>query len=634
MTDKERVNILVVDDQPAKMMTYATILESLDETLITAQTAREALDKLLRHDFALVVLDVELPDLDGFQLAAMLREHPRFEKTPIIFVSAVHLTNFDRLRGYESGAVDYVPVPIVPEILRAKVKVFVDLHRATRDLRHANERLEERVQQRTSELQASNRKLQESEERLRLAGDAAQFGTYDVDAGQGHIYCSPQLQHLLGMRPEEHLRMDLDSFTSLVHESERDVVRKCLTGEQLQHDDRHHQEFRVIRPDETVVWLLDRGRAFFENDESGPRLTRVMGTVLDITERKQGEERQLLLMAELDHRVKNILANVSAIARLSSRRAESVEEFVRALDARIQAIARAHSLLRRDNWTGISLKKYLSELLNPFFASAKTNITFEGEAIFLRPEAAQSLVLVFHELATNAAKYGALSSPEGRVTVTWERNREKGPNWIDLKWVECDGPPVNTDATNGFGVTVIRAASRELGMEIDHRFLSSGVCASLSGPLEQAAQAPKPFHPPNEGWSRPIRNTASERVQCRILVVEDEALVGMQVKSDLENAGHTVIGPAQTLQQGMGLVESESLDFVLLDVQLGDELSIPIAEMLMTRKVPFAFTTGFEDQNILPKHLRSVRCLNKPYAIGEVSRFLLDVWSDQSRAVS
>lgn len=228
MPGKDRVNILLVDDQPAKIMTYETILGDLDENLISAGSGREAFNQLLRHDYALVLIDVGLPDLDGFQLAAMMRDHPRFEKTPIIFVSAIHLTEFDRLRGYESGAVDYVSVPIVPEILRAKVKVFIDLHRATRELKHMNEVLEERVEQRTAELQMSNQRLQESEERLRLAGDAAQFGTYDFDVATGKIHCSPQLMHLIGLRQADETEMTLDAFVQLVHDEERDAVRQCL----------------------------------------------------------------------------------------------------------------------------------------------------------------------------------------------------------------------------------------------------------------------------------------------------------------------------------------------------------------------------------------------------------------------
>ena len=147
------------------------------------------------------------------------------------------------------------------------------------------------------------------------------------------------------------------------------------------------------------------------------------------------------VVRELDHRVKNILANVSAIARLSSRRLSTVDEFVRALDARIQAIARAHSMLRDDNWTGISLQAYLSELLDPFVAAKTTNIVFQGEEIWLKPKAAQSLVLVFHELATNAAKYGALATPEGKIKVSWSRNREAGRDGVTLVWIPQSSVP-------------------------------------------------------------------------------------------------------------------------------------------------------------------------------------------------
>lgn len=625
MPGKDRVNILLVDDQPAKIMTYETILGDLDENLISAGSGREAFNQLLRHDYALVLIDVGLPDLDGFQLAAMMRDHPRFEKTPIIFVSAIHLTEFDRLRGYESGAVDYVSVPIVPEILRAKVKVFIDLHRATRELKHMNEVLEERVEQRTAELQMSNQRLQESEERLRLAGDAAQFGTYDFDVATGKIHCSPQLMHLIGLRQADETEMTLDAFVQLVHDEERDAVRQCLMGTQRGADDRHRLEFRIVRSDGTVSWLLDRGRAFFKQDNGRPGM-RVMGTVLDITERKQTEERQLLLMAELDHRVKNILANVSAIARLSSRRLSSVEEFVHSLDARIQAISRAHSMLRRDSSTGINLEHYLRELLAPFLTSSSVNIRFDGEEIWLKPKAAQALVLVFHELATNAAKYGALSTPGGNVTISWERIRAAGSNWMTLVWNESGGPQVRSNAKNGFGLSVIRAACNELGAETEHIFTSVGVRFSLSGPLEQTGK-PRLAHAPANRPEGPEDGKSTDGFRYRILVVEDEVLVAMQVKEDLESSGHIVLGPAQTVDQGIAFVEREQIDFAFLDLQLGDELSTPIAEHLLRRGVPFAFTTGFDDYSILPKQFHQVPCLTKPYAIGGLSRFILNNFS-------
>src|SRR3981189_1005609 len=148
----DKVNILLIDDQPAKLLSYEVILAELGENLIKATSPHEALGILLKtDDVAVVLIDVVMPGLDGFQLAAMIREHPRFQKLAMIFVSAVQIAETDHLRGYEIGAVDYVAVPVVPEVLRAKVKVFIELHRKTRQLEALNAELEARVAARTGE---------------------------------------------------------------------------------------------------------------------------------------------------------------------------------------------------------------------------------------------------------------------------------------------------------------------------------------------------------------------------------------------------------------------------------------------------------------------------------------------------
>lgn len=138
MSPQNKVNILMVDDQPSKLLSYEVILEELGENLIKANSGREALECLLKTDVAVVLMDVSMPELDGFELAEMIRQHPRFQKTAIIFISAVHLTDMDQLQGYERGAVDYVSVPVIPELLRAKVSVFADLHRKTQQLEALN----------------------------------------------------------------------------------------------------------------------------------------------------------------------------------------------------------------------------------------------------------------------------------------------------------------------------------------------------------------------------------------------------------------------------------------------------------------------------------------------------------------
>jgi signal transduction histidine kinase len=158
--DAGRVNILMVDDQPAKLLSYEAILSDLGEHLIKAGSAREALEILLKTEVAVVLMDVSMPELDGFELAEIIHQHPRYQKTAIIFVSGVHISDLDRVKAYERGAVDYVSVPVVPEILRAKVSVFVELYRKTRQLERMNQELELRVAERTEELRRQNEELQ------------------------------------------------------------------------------------------------------------------------------------------------------------------------------------------------------------------------------------------------------------------------------------------------------------------------------------------------------------------------------------------------------------------------------------------------------------------------------------------
>ena len=169
---EQKVNILMVDDQPGKLLTYEAILGELGENLVKASSGREALEFLLKMDIAVVLMDVSMPELDGFQLADMIRQHPRFQKIAIIFISAVHLTDLDRLTGYQRGAMDYISVPVVPELLRAKVSVFAELHRKARELELLNSELEQRVLARTAELRNSENQLRQRADLLDLATEA------------------------------------------------------------------------------------------------------------------------------------------------------------------------------------------------------------------------------------------------------------------------------------------------------------------------------------------------------------------------------------------------------------------------------------------------------------------------------
>ena len=172
MTVEERVNILMVDDQPAKLLSYEVLLADLGQNLIKASSASEALKILLNTDVAVVLMDVSMPDVDGFELADIIRQHPRFQKTAIIFISGVHLSDSDRIQGYRRGAVDYISVPVIPEVLRAKVSIFVELHRKTRMLELLNKDLEQRVEERTEELRKSEAQFRMRAELLDMASDA------------------------------------------------------------------------------------------------------------------------------------------------------------------------------------------------------------------------------------------------------------------------------------------------------------------------------------------------------------------------------------------------------------------------------------------------------------------------------
>lgn len=620
MNPHEPVNILLVDDTPGKLLTYEAVLKDLGENLIKVTSARDALAELLRTDVAVILTDVCMPHLDGFEFAAMLREHPRCERTAVIFISAVHMADVDYVRAYNSGAVDYVTVPIVPEILRAKVKIFAELYRKTKQLERLNGELERRVSERTKELEASSAKLRESEQRLRLASQAAGFGTYDYDIGTDRIHWSSQLMPFA--EAGDDAPGSLEALLGLVHDDDCEAVRQSMLGPNATPEGRHEVEFRTIGRNGDVRWILDRGQLFTDEHAGSSAIsTRVRGTMLDITERKRAETHQHLLMAELDHRVKNILANVMAIASLSSKHATSVPAFVRALQGRIQSMSTAHDLLRRNNWEGADFHKLARETLRPF-QNNDGNIRVGGSPVRLKPKAAQSVALVLHELATNATKHGALSVPQGTVDLICERTTAGGGDRLRLVWREKGGPRVEEPRKEGFGLTALRAAAHEADAEVEILFSPDGLSYSLEGPL-----AVREGESPTGSARRPAPLPAelpARRPQkvCRILIVEDEPLVALQLQSDLEDEGYEVVGPATTLAEGLRLAKNDEFDLALLDVNLGVENSGPIAVHLSDRRIPFVFSTGYSDTSTLPEQFRSIARLQKPYSIEEIRRVI------------
>src|SRR3974390_3068594 len=218
---EDRVNILMVDDQPAKLLSYEVILADLGENLLKATAASEALSILLKTDIAVVLMDVSMPDLEGFELADVIREHPLFHKTAIIFISGVHLTDSDKIQGYRSGAVDYISVPVVPDVLRAKIGVFVDLHRKTRQLERLNNELERRVTEQTEELHVREEQFRMRAELLELATEAIMVRDLNGDAIQ---YWNTGAENLYGRKREEVLGCKIHSLLHTVFPTSRGEI--------------------------------------------------------------------------------------------------------------------------------------------------------------------------------------------------------------------------------------------------------------------------------------------------------------------------------------------------------------------------------------------------------------------------
>ena len=295
---QDRLNILLVDDQPAKLLSYEVILSGLGENLVKAGSAREALEKLLKVDVAVILVDVCMPELDGFELATIVREHPRFQKTAIIFVSAIQITDLDRLRGYEAGAVDYVPVPVVPEVLRAKVKIFAELYRKTRDLERLNAELEQRVAERTSALEASTGRLRESEQRRSLALAAGRMGSWDWDLASGEYRWDEGQYRIFGLDPESFVPTAENVF-GLLHPD--DVPRmRSAAARSVDSGQPFDIEFRILRRGGDVRWCITGAAPTLDAEGAAVRLS---GVTYDITERKRDEESLKQLNEDLEHRI-------------------------------------------------------------------------------------------------------------------------------------------------------------------------------------------------------------------------------------------------------------------------------------------------------------------------------------------
>jgi two-component sensor histidine kinase/CheY-like chemotaxis protein len=484
MAEKERANILLVDDQPGKLASYEVILSDLDENLLKASSAKEALEILLKNEVSVLLVDVCMPELDGFELAQMIREHPRFKDTAIIFISAVVMSELDWLRAYDLGAVDYVSVPVVPGILRAKVRVFVDLHRKTKELAQINNILEARVAERTAELEAA------------IA-------------------------------------------------------------------------------------------------------------------------RQELLAREVDHRARNALAVIQSIVTMMPP--TSGPALAQVIEGRIRAMARAHTLLSQTRWEGADLARLVDEELEPYKHGDRIQV--KGPAVAVRPAVAQSFALAIHEMATNAAKYGALSIAEGRLDVSWTLDEDK----LCLTWRESNGPKVSRPDKMGFGTKVIDASiKRQLGGTIEQAWSNDGLSAVFTAPVEHFSPPASGEQQARQAHAEPSHGGETPKiVGQRVLVVEDEPLVALMMTELIRDLGAEVVGPFGSISEATS-ARTGKVDVAVLDINVGGELVYPLAERLAAKGTPLLFLTGYDSKSV-DVQFKDSDILTKPVDPAELARCLANI---------
>jgi PAS domain S-box-containing protein len=600
MSNGDKVNILLVDDQPAKLMSYEVILGSLGENLLKASSGREALEHLLKSEVAVVLVDVCMPDLDGFQLAAMIREHPRYQKTAMIFISAIHLTEMDRLRGYEMGAVDYVPVPVVPEVLRAKVRVFAELYRKTRLLERMNAELEARVSARTAELEASTIQLKQSEQRRSLALAAGNMGSWDWDRSTGECAWDDGQYGIFGVERKQ-FGVTAENVRALIHPDDWQRLQEGFERLLRERAPVQH-EFRVKRANGEIRWCI--GTAAPSMDAAN-RVVRMSGVTVDITDRKIAEERQALLAREVDHRAKNALALVQSIVRLT--RGSDISNYTSSVEGRIKALSRAHTILSLSRWQGADMKGLVEEELAAYRTDESARITASGPNVSLQPAAAQSIALALHELVTNAAKYGALSSSVGRVHLSWELTDGS----LGLQWTESGGPTTQAPTSPGFGTRIIVAGIEgQLAGQVTFNWRPEGLQCVLAIPRDDIG----PVKRGSNGAAKPDAHDAAAQLPIsgnRILVVEDEALVAMALCETLKELGYQVIGPCSRISEALGALRTSDVDAAILDINLGGEMVYPLADVLAEARIPFVFVTGYGAEEIRPRYDR-IPILQKP----------------------
>jgi two-component sensor histidine kinase len=293
-------------------------------------------------------------------------------------------------------------------------------------------------------------------------------------------------------------------------------------------------------------------------------------------------------------------------------RAPTIEEFTTAVEGRIRSLSLAHTILSLSRWQGADLSGLVEEELAPYRTTDTSRIVASGPNVSLWPAAAQCLALAVHELVTNAAKYGALSTPSGRLSLDWSTASGN----LVLRWTEHGGPSTSPPSSPGFGMRIIKASIEgQLAGATSFDWQADGVRCELTVPLADRKLVRAPA---TNGHQAPQAQTQTPSAQRpiavsgnRILVVEDEALVAIAIREALEEQGYSVIGPYNRVTDAMVALRHNRVDAAVLDVNLGDVSVYPLADMLVAERIPFIFVTGYGSEE-LDRRFLTVPVLQKP----------------------
>ena len=460
-------------------------------------------------------------------------------------------------------------------------------------------------------------KLAIEQGRTAMALTAAAMGEFEWDLDADLFIVSPRMGEITGLPAGA---MPAEGGLAAYRFVHRDDVAglQAQVADSLNRDGRYEVRYRMIRPDDGRTLWMYSAALVVASSEGDPR--RVIGLVRDISARKALEDEREALVAELDHRVKNVLASVQSLAFQSARKTVSLDAFLKTLSGRLDAMASAHTLLTATRWRGAEIGHIAAAELAGL---ACGHARWHGPPIILNPRATNALTLALHELATNALKYGALSTEPGRVEVAWSPCPAGG---FELTWIERGGPPVRPPARQGFGSTLLeRVTGRELGGSAVGEFRPDGVRATLRADASALAEAPSGGEP--EPSAEPAKeffdgasvgvDTAQDIGGVRVLIVEDSVLLALELEAGLTEAGAIVVGAAASIAEANTML-GLAFDVAVLDVNLNGDVVTPVAQSLAARGIPFIFATGYGDASPAPEGFPAP-VVRKPYNVHQIA---------------